>query len=565
MSELEPRADEPAGRSVVFSALRRSWVWIVGAAIVVGVAAYEVSLFTPERYEAESTVVLRSTQPFSALGDQQGGGDPERFLANQVAVATSTTVLDAAAEVQGVNASAGDLFDAVTVAPSTASDAFTVTATGATGAEAAARANAVVTAYRAAITQQVTDAAASATQANTDATQAAAQAAGAGAAATNEDAAQAVRQANAQGAQQAGLIQGRALAYGDNVSSVDAAVAPTEPTEPKPARNGFIGAVLAALIASAVAIWRRGRSREDVEGLVRGSGVPLLGVVPVTGRRDQQVAEALAPLVSLRYLSAGRAKGPVLVTGLQSGDATAEVSLALAAAAARDGRSVLLLAPAEDEAGLVHASGLPVAPAPLTARAAGGSLPPGALAPVPALSHLPGRSSLGVLDAALLHGDSLGEVLDGLSAQHDLVVVAAGPLARSPRSFAVLGASATSVAVVRSDRPAAQLSASWDELQDRLSVAGRTLDGVVVTQKGRKSRAPRGGSGGSAAAPAAGEGPAPAAVRTAPAPSARPATAPVSAQDGGQAKSPVPSAQSTAQPLKTSGSPGLVPAEQRKS
>jgi capsular polysaccharide biosynthesis protein len=561
MSELEPRADEPAGRSVVFSALRRSWIWIVGAAIVVGVVAWEVSLFTPERYEAESTVVLRSTQPFSALGDQQGGGDPERFLANQVAVATSTDVLTAAAAAEGVGATEEQLAEAVTVAPSTASDAFTVTATGTTGAEAAARANAVVAAYRAEITAQVTDAATTATTNNAAATQAAAQAAGAGAPAGDPDAAAAVRNANSEGALQAGQIAIRQAAYGDNVSSVDAAVAPTSPTEPKPARNGFIGAVLAALIASAVAIWRRGRSREDVEGLVRGSGVPLLGVVPVTGRRDQQVAEALAPLVSLRYLAAGRPKGPVLVTGLQSGDATAEVSLALAAAAARDGRSVLVLAPADDEAGLVHASGLPVAPAPLTARAAGGSLPPGTLAPVPALSHLPGRASLGVLDAPLLHGDSLGEVLDGLSAQHDLVVVAAGPLARSPRAFAVLGAAATSVAVVRSDRPAAQLSASWDELQDRLSVAGRTLDGVVVTQKGRKSRAPRSSGGSTAAGPSGDGGPAPAAVRPAPA-----ALSQGSGASGGSTGSgPAKGAQGAPPPQKANSSEGLAAAEPRTS
>lgn len=548
MSELEPRADEPAGRSVVFSALRRSWKWIVIAVVVVGVAAWELSLLTPKSYEAQSTVVLQSTQPFSALGDQQNGGDPERFLANQVAVATSTAVMSEAAKAQGVSATAAELFDDVKVAPATASDAFTVTATGTTGDQAAARANAVVSAYRTAIKAQVTTQATSAVENNTKATQAAAEAAAAGAPAGDANAAAAVRQVNSTGAQQAGLIQSRAAAYGDNVASVDAAVAPTSPTEPKPARNGFIGAVLAALVASAVAIWRRGRSREDVEGLVRGSGVPLLGVVPVTGRRDQPVAEALAPLVSLKYLSAGRPKGPVLVTGLQTGDATAEVSLALAAAAARDGRSVLVLAPADDEAGLVHASGLPVAPAPLTARATGSSLPPGALAPVPALSHLPGRASLGVLDAGLLHGDSLGEVLDGLSAQHDLVVVAAGPLARSPRAFAVLGAAATSVAVVRSDRPAAQLSASWDELQDRLSVAGRSLDGVVVTQKGRRSRAPRGGAGASTptAGPAVGEGPAPAALRPA-APSA-PRTS-----------------SSTPPPQKAGGSAGLAPAEPSKS
>ncbi|TXR56416.1 hypothetical protein [Quadrisphaera setariae] len=556
MSELEPRADEPAGRSVVFSALGRSWKWILIATIVVGVAAWELSLLTPKQYEAQSTVVLRSTQPFSALGDQQGGGDPERFLANQVAVASSTTVLQQAAEADGVDATGAQLFDEVKITPSTASDAFTVTAVGSTGDQAAARANAVVAAYSAQVQAQVTAAAQLAIKNNTDATTAAAQAAAAGAPAGDADAAQAARDANREGAQQAGLIATRAASYGNNVASVDSAVAPTSPTEPKPARNGFIGAVLAALIASAIAIWRRGRSREDVEGLVRGSGVPLLGVVPVTGRRDQPVAEALAPLVSLRYLSSGRAKGPVLVTGLQTGDATAEVSLALAAAAARDGRSVLVLAPADDEAGLVHASGLPVAPAPLTARAAGGTTPPGAFAPVPALSHLSGRASLGVLDSTLLHGDALGDVLADLSGQHDLVVVAAGPLARSPRAFAVLGAAATSVAVVRSDRPAAQLSASWDELQDRLSVAGRTLDGVVVTQKGRKARAARGG-GSTAVGPAAGQGAAPAAVRPAPVAPAAKTTGPLNGAQG------APRQQAPQQ--KVDGGPKAAPAEPRKS
>ncbi|PWJ56081.1 Chromosome partitioning ATPase, Mrp family, contains Fe-S cluster [Quadrisphaera granulorum] len=551
MSELEARAGEPAGRSVVFSALRRAWVWIAASAIVVGVVAYEVSLLTPKEFEATSTVVLRSTVPFNPLGEAPGGGDPERFLANQVGLVTSSGVLEAASAVAGVNATPADLVDDVKVTPSAASDAFTVTAVGSTGAEAEARADALVAAYRAQVSAQVAATTQAAIKSSQAATEAAAAAVVANAAPTNVEAFNNAGEIRAQGAVATGQIQGRADAYGDNVASVDAAVAPTEPTEPKPGRNAFIGAVLAALVASAVAIWRRGRSREDVEGLVRGSGVPLLGVVSVTGRRDQPVAEALAPLVSLRYLSSGRPKGPVLVTGLQSGDATAEVALGLAAAAARDGRSVLVLAPADDEAGLVHASGLPVAPAPLTARAASGTLAPGSLASVPVLGHLPGRASLGVLEAALLQSDSLDDVLSALGEQHDLVVVAAGPLARSPRAFAVLGAASTTVAVVRADRPAAQLSASWDELQDRLVVAGRSLDGVIVTQKDRKARSPRGSSG--AATPSS-QSPAP--LET------RPASGGPAAGGVRPAGPRVPAA--GAGPLQ-GGTEGLTPAKPRKS
>lgn len=506
MSELDSRTDEPAGRSVVLSALRRSWVAIAAAAIIVGVAAYEVSLLTPDRYEADSTVVLAGTSVYNPLGEAQGGGDPERFLATQVSVAGSARVLDAAAAAVG-GVTGSELADAVTVTPSTASDAFTVTAAAETPDAAAARANAVVAAYAAQVQADVTAKTTAALEQNTAATQAAAAAAVAGAAATDLDAAAAARAATSEGALQAGQISARSAAYGDNIIESSTAVAPTDRTEPLPVRNGLIGAVLAALVAAAVAVWRRGRSREDVEGLVRGSGVPLIGVVPVGQRRDQPVAEALAPLVSLRYLSAARGSGPVLVTGLQAGDATSEVALSLAAAAARDGRSALVLAPAEDEAGVVARSGLPVAPPVLRPGAA----VPESLAPVPALSHLPGRASMALLDAGLLHGDALTEVLGGLSSQYDLVVVAAGPVARSPRAFAVLRGCTTAIVVVRSDRPAAQLSAAWDELQDRLSVAGRTLDGVVVTQKarrgGRKERAEGSGQTAVTGRPAHPQGP----------------------------------------------------------
>jgi len=499
MSELDSRADEPAGRSVVLSALRRSWVAIAAAAIVVGVLAYELSLLTPDRYEADSTVVLASTAVYNPLGEAQGGGDPERFLATQVSIAGSAGVLGDAATALGGGTTGADLADAVTFTPSTSSDAFTVTAAAETPDAAAARANAVVAAYAAQVQADVTAKTEAALAANTTATQAAAAAAVAGAPATDLDAAAAARAATSEGALQAGQITARSVAYGDNIIEASTATAPSDRTEPLPVRNGLIGAVLAALVAAAVAVWRRGRSREDVEGLVRGSGVPLIGVVPVGQRRDQPVAEALAPLVSLRYLSAGRKNGPVLVTGLQSGDATGEVALSLAAAAARDGRSALVLALAEDETGVISRSGLPVAPPVLRAGSAGRD----ALAPVPALSHLTGRASLALLDTALLHGDALTEVLDGLSADHDLVVVAAGPVARSPRAFAVLRGCATAIAVVRSDRPAAQLSAAWDELQDRLSVAGRALDGVVVTQKARRGRGGRSEGAGQATSQAA--------------------------------------------------------------
>ena len=138
MSELDSRADEPAGRSVVLSALRRSWVAIAAAAIVVGVLAYELSLLTPDRYEADSTVVLASTAVYNPLGEAQGGGDPERFLATQVSIAGSAAVLGEAAAAVGGGTTAAELAEDVTFTPSTASDAFTVTAAAETPDAAAA-------------------------------------------------------------------------------------------------------------------------------------------------------------------------------------------------------------------------------------------------------------------------------------------------------------------------------------------------------------------------------------------------------------------------------------------
>ncbi len=115
------------------------------AAVVVGALA---SFLQPRMYTAELRVFLSSQAAFVALEDGSFGSDPSRYLDQQAAVMTSEPLLESAIEKGAAGPEVVDLKRAVEVIPSAESDVLTVRASASDPEEAAARADALVAAYR---------------------------------------------------------------------------------------------------------------------------------------------------------------------------------------------------------------------------------------------------------------------------------------------------------------------------------------------------------------------------------------------------------------------------------
>ena len=477
MSENDSRAPEGASRSLVLSALWRGKVVIAASAVVLGAVAYYASIAQPEHYEARSTVVLSSAGPFAPLGDYQNP-DPTRYIADQMAVMRSGAVLTAAAQVQGVGATAAELAEDLQLTAASDGSVITVEAGGDTGAEAAARANAVVAAYQAYVKADAASVAGLAVDAVN------------GQAAANDDG------LNQQRATVSG-INARLAQFDDGVQTVDQAVAPTTPSSPVPLRDGLIAAVVGALLAAGVVLWRRGSRPADTRTMLRGAGVPVLGALDAGSPRGPAPAVDLegasAALLSLDFATADRAPGPVLVSDLRAGAGSADVVVALASAAVARGSSVAVISLDADPAPLLGRLGVPVVPAPLSRASEAGSF----LVPAQRVTDPEGRTGcrVGRLSPRLARGGELDGVFATLLGAHDLVLLHSGPLSTSPDGYAAVRASAAVVAVVSAEDSAQEVSEAWTALGDRLVVAGRRVDGAVLTRRRRGVRRPASGSG----------------------------------------------------------------------
>ncbi|MGQ7294803.1 hypothetical protein [Quadrisphaera sp. KR29] len=475
----------------MLSALWRGKVVIAAAAVVLGLLGYYASLAQAEKYEATSTVILSSTQPFDALGQYQNP-NPAGWVADQMALMRSATLLEAASPAAGVPAT--DLAEDLDLRASSDGSIITVTATGSTAAEAAAEANAVVAAYQAYSAARVQDAATAARNAVTQQ------------AAVNDD-------ARAQQGQALADISTREGQYGDGVELVDEAVPPAAPSSPVPLRDGLIAAVVGALVAAGVVLWRRGSRPLDTRALLRESGVPVLGSLQVGGSRGAapavDVDAATAPLLALQFLSSERVPGPVLVSDLRPGSGSADVVVALATAAARQGSTVVAVSIDEDPAPLLSRLGVATAPPALTGA---GDVDPGHLAVVGRLVDAGGRvvGHAARLSARLTRGGDLAAVLAALGRSHDVVLLHGRAIAQSAATYAVVRDCASLVVVVSSEDSQDEVTQAWTAMADRLGVADRTVDGAVVTQRRRAVLRGSGSSGGSATPVATGPAPRPA-------------------------------------------------------
>lgn len=470
-SGYQPRAGQG---SIVASALwARRWV-IAFAAVVAGLLGFQLSQLQNEIYQAETRIVLSATYPFDPLGGYNAT-NASRYLANQREIVRSRVIFDSAVTRLGSDIDVPTLAEAVDVSILSDSDIVLISARGPTAELAASRADAVATAYQDFVAAEV------------------------------QRAADAAAQAVAADAAAVAGVRTEAAVYGDGIAVIERAVIPTAPVAPQPTRNALILAVVAALVASGFALWRRDRHPLEPEEAAGEAGVPLLGAVDVPARRGGAVpaagegALALATydtaalsgydmaMVALDYASAGQT-GAVLVSDLGSGELAGDVVFRLAASAARtrrvlvvdaDSRRDLIAAPAADGPPQRHGAleGTDLEPAVTEVQLDR----PGGGVRVDVVNLLSGAQRPDPAEAR--------QALTQLTRAYDLVLVHAGPLSSDPLSFALLQDVRTVVLVASSDR-GSTANRDFAEVRHRLSLAGRECAGLVVAQR-RKMRAPR--------------------------------------------------------------------------
>ena len=132
------------------------WLPVVGT-VLGGVAGVAVSLAGGPSWEAESTVAFTppSQNPLVFPGANPASADRE--LADAAALATSETVLAPAASRLGTGEDWTVLQDATTVTPAWGSGVITIACTAADREDAAARVDAIVTAFADTTRQAVVD------------------------------------------------------------------------------------------------------------------------------------------------------------------------------------------------------------------------------------------------------------------------------------------------------------------------------------------------------------------------------------------------------------------------
>lgn len=328
-------------------------ILIAAVAFVSVIVGYFMSTLAPERYEATATLFLSS-----ATVSGEGSGDISGRVQQETSLLASRSVLAKAAEDLGAGFSQTRLSDDVTFAPDAVGGTIDVTAKAGNPAAAADIANAVVGAYQ---TISRANAIAQVDQAE-DALSRQMEQLRAKAEDLREDApGEGQRQQSAIVEAEILELQSRlsdmrtnAAIFGSGVSNVEQAVAPVQPSSPKPARNAALAGALGIAAATVFAYWRAGAlalSKLDPSNVL---SAPLLAQIPMFRRSsggtsrnplfDAEAAEAYQFLLSsFEYAVAHTGARSVLVTSPLEGDGKSLTSLHLARALAVQGSDVTLV------------------------------------------------------------------------------------------------------------------------------------------------------------------------------------------------------------------------------
>jgi len=367
VDERSDPSDDRDGSLGVLEGARRYWWAILLFSLATALLGFRLSLLVAPEYEASARLLLVDPRNAGVFGDdRQVSVDPSRYLRNQAEIARSSRVAAVAAEALGDGADATSVAQRVDVTASPDLDLLGFAARDEDPTRAAAIANAVAEAYQDVVRGQV--------GANAEAAIRELEAVAAELQAELDTADRALRTDTANPALQvqrdasiaqltdlrgrAEQLQVDAALYGAGVELYEAALPPSTPVSPQPARNAVAAAALGLLLATALAWWRVTVQQVAREGHDAASVLhaPLLGEVPefrAAGVVDgtptlsapgSAAAEAFQfGVAALEYALSEAGGSVVVVTSAEPGEGKTTTALNLAIAARQDGRRVLLV------------------------------------------------------------------------------------------------------------------------------------------------------------------------------------------------------------------------------
>lgn len=503
----------------VFRAVRQFW-WMVLAALVLGMGlGLGVSSTQPTEYRAVARVLLTYTD------NPDAQRNPERHLLNEVERMRSPEVLSLTADSLADGTTVAQLRSATSVNGAGDLDLIRVAVTTDSAERSAAWANAIVAGYEASVieaSQSAIQRSLEELRANEAALIAQIEAANAQLAAIRTEAEAAARliyryaddirddvelrlSSDAQHSQLSSRVESDEVALADIRTAIvstssqlnlvnagaeitDMAKVPSSPSQPKPARNAAVGALLGLMVGTALAWWRADSlAPVDGAGAAIVLGAPQYGILPAkrrtsgsgSGDVDLSMTSALSAAgrvvaTALAYRSRGERSTTILVSSVWRGEGRTLTTLATGMAFARSGRTVLLVDGDPEERGLSKAC---------SADGAHGitEVSEGRLSVDDALYRLPypGVPSAWLIPAGSAqptHAPRAADAIESVSRRMDFVLVDGPPLLTSPDAIEMAADVDGVVLVVTRDTSTADL----EEARRRLELVDARLLGFVM-------------------------------------------------------------------------------------
>lgn len=448
-----PALDADLEAPGLFESLWRFRVMAVGLVVVFSALGVGVSFLLPSQSTATARVALADPRGNSVFRQaNSSAADLERYTGERAGFATSDRVLERAAELLPDRPSLTKLDDKIKAAPASGADVVVISAMDKTPSRAAATANAVARSYEMVSAEDTRTQAAGALKAIDD-TRArlvgiidAAQGNGPSAAAQRQAASDALRQQD----QRANEVIVNAALFGAGVQYVDPASVPEPNVSATAVRSGAAGAILGFLVALAVAWVRadRYRTAEQGEGPARVLLAPLLGEIKEPSRKGPPRRLADMPwdpvdsyqLVASTLRSAIKA-GVVVVSSTGPDHEGSLVTANLAAAAARDGRRVVVVDADNRRRTLSKLAGAQEGVG-LSELVAGSAHVPAAVRDV----RLSGLHEFALIPAggpieeaaSVFRSDGMTRLVQQLRATNDLVILSGAPILAAPETSSLI-------------------------------------------------------------------------------------------------------------------------------
>jgi capsular exopolysaccharide synthesis family protein len=309
--------------------LRQRWALIVGCGLVAAILTFGFSLVQSDRYKASADLLFqKSNLEAAVLGSatDESQTAPERVAATNLELASLQVVAENVRRSLGTSLTVRQLQDRISIKPKGQADIVTITATAPSRGEAVRIANTFaeeVEAFRRRAAQDEVQRAIDALNLSQ---------------ASNS---------SSRGAERLEQLRAIKAVEAGDVTVVQRAVPPREPSSPRPLRNTVIGGLLGLLLGVFVALLFHRidpRVRDDDE-LVRIVGAPVLARVPDSRHaRRAQLFEAMQFLrANLQLQDPGHETRVIVVTSPQPGDGKTTIAGGLAEALALTGERVVAI------------------------------------------------------------------------------------------------------------------------------------------------------------------------------------------------------------------------------